>query len=62
MTPARWQQIKKLLDEAWQRAGEERRAFLDGACSGDPALRAYVDALLAADAIRVTFGRSRHRV
>src|SRR5262249_14271184 len=37
------------LEEAWERAGAERSAYLDEACSDDPVLRADVEALLAAD-------------
>ncbi len=49
MTPERWQQVNEILEEAWERAGTERREFLDQACSGDPLLREKVEALLAAD-------------
>ncbi len=46
-----WQRIDALLDSALDLAGDERSAFLDRACAGNPALRARVDALLAADAV-----------
>jgi hypothetical protein len=62
MTPERWQQVNEILEEAWERAGTERREFLDQACSGDPLLREKVEALLAADEDASGFGRSRHRV
>jgi serine/threonine protein kinase/TolB-like protein len=40
-----------IFDEARRRpAGVERNAYLDGACGGDAALRARIDALLRADA------------
>ena len=45
-----WQKIKTLFAEACQRAPEERAAFLEEACAGDPALRQEVTALLEADA------------
>ncbi|MBI5710495.1 MAG: serine/threonine protein kinase [Candidatus Eisenbacteria bacterium] len=46
-----WQRIDALLDSALELAGDERSAFLDRACAGDPGLRARVDMLLAADAV-----------
>src|SRR5262245_350754 len=46
--PERWQRIEDLLDEAFERPPGERSAFLDAACTGDPELRAPVEALLAA--------------
>src|ERR1051326_2533525 len=49
VTPDRWQQINRVLEEAWKRPGAARGAFLDEACCGDPAFRAEVDALIAAD-------------
>jgi len=47
MTPERWQQVKKLLAEALDRAPEERRAYLDRAC-GEPEMRREVESLIAA--------------
>jgi hypothetical protein len=47
MTPERWQEVKKLLDQALEHKPEERHAFLDAACSFDHALRAEIGALLA---------------
>lgn len=48
MTPdARWGRLKGVFAEALDRPEANRAAFLDGACAGDPALRAEVDALLA---------------
>jgi eukaryotic-like serine/threonine-protein kinase len=38
-----------LFAAALQRPSSERAAFLDGACHGDPALRARLEALLAAN-------------
>jgi eukaryotic-like serine/threonine-protein kinase len=46
MTPERWQELKKVLAGALDRAPEERRAYLDGACiDGD--LRSEVESLIA---------------
>src|SRR5262245_61320254 len=46
MTPERWQQIDRLLDEALAREPEHRAAFLDRECAGDPELRREVESLL----------------
>ena len=40
--------VKAIFGEAIEKAPEERAAFLDGACRGDPELRTQVDALLEA--------------
>jgi serine/threonine protein kinase len=48
MTPARWAEVDKLLDEAMVRSPQERAAYLDSACSGDDELRREVESLLAA--------------
>jgi serine/threonine protein kinase/tetratricopeptide (TPR) repeat protein len=50
VTPERWQQINRVLDEAWERDSTERGAFLDEIGAHDPELRAKVEELLAADA------------
>ncbi|MFL6196241.1 MAG: tetratricopeptide repeat protein [Thermoanaerobaculia bacterium] len=47
--PGRWREIDRLFAEALDRRVSERAAFLDEACGGDAALRAEVEALLAAD-------------
>lgn len=47
MTSERWQEVKKVLGGALERAPEERRAYLDEACA-DPSLRHEVESLLAA--------------
>jgi len=47
MTPERWQQVKKLLAEALEKAPEERRAYLDQTCR-EPELRREVESLIAA--------------
>jgi serine/threonine-protein kinase len=48
MTDARWQRVKTLFAEAMERPVDERGAFLDAACAGDPSLHAEVASLLAA--------------
>ena len=47
--PERWRQVEALFDEALELPAEERRAFLEEACAGDPELRSEVEGLLAAD-------------
>lgn len=51
MTPERWQQVKCALDEAMALAGEPRAACLNRMGTADPALRAEVESLLAADEV-----------
>jgi serine/threonine protein kinase len=46
----RWERVKDLLHQAMSLAPEERSNFLDGACSGNSALRSEIESLLAADA------------
>ena len=48
MTPERWQQIDKLLEQALEQEPDRRSAFLDEACQGDAALRQEVESLLSA--------------
>src|SRR6201990_1440702 len=48
MTPERYQRIKELFHSALEREVEERPAFLAEACGDDEALRAKVEALIAA--------------
>src|SRR5262245_48054139 len=49
VNPERHQQVSDLYHEALGRAGEdERRAFLQDACCGDPDLQREVEELLAA--------------
>ncbi len=58
MTPEQWQQIKRVLAEALERAPEERAAYLDLACT-DGDVRREVESLLIADEQRtVTNGVS----
>jgi eukaryotic-like serine/threonine-protein kinase len=47
--PAGWQRISRILDDLLEREPAARAAALDGACRGDAALRARVQALLDAD-------------
>ncbi len=47
MTPERWEQIREVLEKALELAPAQRSAYLDAACSSDPALRKEVEALLA---------------
>ena len=47
MTPERWQRAKQLFAEARESAPAQRSEFLEGACAGDPALRAEIESLLA---------------
>src|SRR4030095_10996366 len=48
MTPERWQQIDKLLEQALEQEPDRRSAFLDEACQGDASLRLEVESLLSA--------------
>ena len=49
MTPERWQRVKQLFNQALELTTTEREAALARADREDPALRAEVEALLAAD-------------
>ncbi len=48
MTPERWQQVDRLLEQALEQESDRRDAFLDEACNGDAALRQEVESLLSA--------------
>ena len=48
MTPERWQQITGMFHAALLRNSGQRRTFLQDACGADEALRAEVEAMLAA--------------
>jgi len=50
VTPDDFQRVRRLFEAALDRPPAERRAFLDGACNGQPALRTAVERMLAADA------------
>ena len=47
MNRERWQQVKRLLDEAIAFDDAERSSFLDRACHGDAELRHEVESLLS---------------
>ena len=55
MDADRWRQVSRLYHGALERPAEERRAFLEGACGGDEALRAEVESLLTREASAQTF-------
>ncbi|MEW6743705.1 MAG: serine/threonine-protein kinase [Planctomycetota bacterium] len=57
MEPHRYRKLKEIFLAACQRGHEERLAFLKEACSGDPALRADVESLLAHDEVATSFLR-----
>ena len=48
MTPERWQQITGTFHAALLRKSDQRRSFVQDACGADEALRAEVEAMLAA--------------
>jgi hypothetical protein len=48
VNPDEWARAREVFGDAVQRRSDERDAYLDEACSGDPALRAEVASLLAA--------------
>ena len=48
MTPERWRQVTELFHAARSRDAAVRASYLEHACAGDGALRAEVDAMLAA--------------
>jgi len=49
MNPERWNQIDKLYHSAVTLRADDRAAFLERACNGDPELRQEVESLLAHD-------------
>jgi serine/threonine-protein kinase len=55
MEPERYKEIDDLFQAALERAPEERMAFLDRSCAGDPALRREIDALLSSDELAKSF-------
>ena len=57
MNPDRWQQITEAFHVALDRDAAARAAYLDEACAGDPALRADVDAMIAAHLGAGSFGK-----
>jgi serine/threonine protein kinase/tetratricopeptide (TPR) repeat protein len=50
-----WPRVKKVLEDALEREGSDRVAFVQRACAGDSALRATIDALLAGSGRVETF-------
>jgi serine/threonine-protein kinase len=48
MNPERWQQVRRIFEDAVEQPSAERLAFLDAACGADAELRREVEALLAA--------------
>ncbi len=48
MSAARWDRLEEVFETACALPGDERAAFLDGACASDPGLRSEIDAMLAA--------------
>ncbi|MFL6196243.1 MAG: tetratricopeptide repeat protein [Thermoanaerobaculia bacterium] len=49
MNPDHWLRADEVFAQALERAPEDREAFLDRACAGEPELRRKVERLLAAD-------------
>lgn len=49
-SPERWQRLSRLFDQALDLDPEARAALLDAGCAGDPAMRAELERMLAADA------------
>lgn len=49
VTPDRWQRVKVVLEDALDRKGSERVAFLGVACQGDDELRQEVESLLVSE-------------
>jgi serine/threonine protein kinase/Tfp pilus assembly protein PilF len=49
VTQERWQQVKAVLQDALEKNGTERAAFLETACQGDEELRSEVESLLACE-------------
>ncbi len=48
MTPERWKKVEEVFEAALRQRPDDRSAFLDSVCEGDPALRNQVDTLLVA--------------
>jgi serine/threonine protein kinase/Tol biopolymer transport system component len=49
MSPERWQQVRRLLEQALELDPSQRSAYLARHCSGDPDLRKELDSFLAAE-------------
>ena len=50
MSPHQWARIQELFNRALEQPANQRAAFLDQACGGDPTLKREVESLLSADA------------
>src|SRR5262245_49015293 len=55
MTPERWRQVDRILEEALELSPDERVRFLDRMCASDHALRRDVEAVLQAHGNAGTF-------
>src|SRR5260370_40492372 len=55
MTPERWEKIKTLFGAALERSGDERAAFVEEACAGDPELQDELEGLLASNEVAAAF-------
>lgn len=55
MEPERWQKIEELYHKAAKLPGDERAAFLDGACAGDESLRSEIQWFLDQEAAAGNF-------
>jgi hypothetical protein len=55
MLAKRWHKIEDLYHSACERKPEERRAYLEGACGGDEALRQEIESLLANENLAASF-------
>jgi serine/threonine-protein kinase len=60
-SPQQWGRIECLFHEAVALSGDERRAFLDRVCAGDPDLRREVEDLLRSDAATEGFDAADQR-
>ena len=47
MTPERWQMVRGILRSAMELRPEDRAAYLDQQCAGDPSIREEVDEYLS---------------
>jgi hypothetical protein len=49
MTPELWQRLKPLFHSALREEREDRAAFIEAACRGDPELKTHLKRLLEAE-------------
>src|SRR2546430_16642556 len=59
MTPQRFQQISQIYHATLEREPEQRKAFLQQSCGGDPDLRQEVESLLASEKSAEAFFSSK---